>query len=298
MKTNVSLILAALLAGCTAGRQATWEAPATTTAPAATEGDTFESLTAAGDQAWQARGEKASLEAALASWQKAAALKPDDSTTWSKLARGYYFMADAYARTEGDKSEAYLTTFEKGVEAGERGMAAANAKFKEAVTAGKRVEEAAAFLGEESLEPAYWYASSLGKWARAKGFATTLGNKDRIRAVMSRVLELDPEGKFFHAAAHRYFGAFYGVAPAFAGGDLNKSKEFFEKSIALAPNYIGTKVLYADVYAVKKQDRALFEKLLDEVLAAPDEILPGLEAETKNEKAKAAELKAKVADLF
>jgi hypothetical protein len=88
------------------------------------------------------------------------------------------------------------------------------------------------------------------------------------------------------------------VAPGFAGGDMKKSKQHFEKSMSIAPNYIGTKVLMAEVYAVKEQDRALFEKLLDEALAASDDTLPGLEPETRIEKEKAREMKAKARELF
>jgi hypothetical protein len=46
----------------------------------------------------------------------------------------------------------------------------------------------------------------------------------------------------------------------------------------------------AENLAVKKQDRALYERLLNEVLAAPDDVLPGLEPETRVEKQKAADL--------
>jgi hypothetical protein len=57
-------------------------------------------------------------------------------------------------------------------------------------------------------------------------------------------------------------------------------------------------VLMAESYAVKKQDRALFAKLLDEVLATPDAVIPDLVPETRIEKDKARELKAKIDDLF
>lgn len=79
---------------------------------------------------------------------------------------------------------------------------------------------------------------------------------------------------------------------------MEKSKKHFQASMERAPYYLGTKVLMADVYAVKAQDRALFDKLLDEVLAAPDDVSPELIPETKAEKVKAAELKAKAKDLF
>jgi hypothetical protein len=54
----------------------------------------------------------------------------------------------------------------------------------------------------------------------------------------------------------------------------------------------------AEAYAVKKQDRALFIKLLDEVIAMKDDALPDALPETRIEKDKARELKAKIDELF
>lgn len=300
---TAAAVLCLTVFGCSTGRQSTWEVKPTEAAKA--EGDTFESFSAQGDEAWKKRDDKASLEAALAAWEKATALKPTDAATLAKLAHGYYFLADAHLRN-GDK-ETYLATFEKGVSYGEAALAAANPKFKEHVVKGGKVEDGMPLLTGTAVEveAAYWYAASLGKWARAKGFATTLGNKDRIRGVMTRVLELDTEatfGKegFFHGAVDRYFGSFYAVAPGFAGGDMNKSKEHFEKSLAKAPYYPGTRVLYADTWATKQGDRALFDKLLAEVLATPDEAPDGkdIAPEIKVEKEKARELQAKANERF
>lgn len=283
--------------GCSAGRKAQWEAPKEP-AVAPPSGESAEQLIAQGDEAWKKRDEEASLTRAIQAWEKAVAQNPGDAATLAKLSHAYYFLADAHYRKLGAGSPQYLDTFEKGVAAGERSLAAGSSAFKEHVVKGGGVEEGTKLVGPEGMEAMYWYASSLGKWARAKGFATTVGNKDKIKAVMTRVLELDPKGEFFHGAVHRYFGAFYAVAPGFAGGDMEKSKDHFEKSLAASPRYPGTKVLMADVYAVKKQDRALFDKLLDEVLALPEDSIPGLEPEVRVEKEKARELKDKAAELF
>lgn len=298
-----AVALSLTLAACSTGRQSTWEVKPTENAKA--EGDTFESLSAQGDEAWKKRDDKASCEAAVSAWEKALALKADDAATLGKLAHGYYFLADAHLRN-ADK-EQYLSTFEKGVSRGEAALAAANPKFKEHVVAGGKVEDGMQFLTGTpvEVEAAYWYAASLGKWARAKGFAVTLGNKDRIRGVMTRVLELDTEatfGKqgFFHGAVDRYFGSFYAVAPGFAGGDMDKSKAHFEKSLEKAPYYPGTRVLYADTWATKKGDRALFDKLLADVLALPDQGPDGTDIapEIKVEKEKAKELQAQAGERF
>ena len=286
--------VALTLAGCGAGRKAQWEGPKPTSGSAA--GESPDALVQKGDEAWANRGDKAQLEAAIDAWEKAAAMKPEDWTIHNRLARGYFFLADAHLRTQGEDSEAYLSTFEKGTAAGERALAALSPEFKEKVVAKTPVEEAVKEIPKEGIEPLYWYASNLGKWAKAKGLPAQLGNKDKIKAAMDHVMKLDDT--FFHAAPHRYFGAFYAVAPGFAGGDMAKSEKEFEKAIEMAPNYVGTKVLYAETWAKKKKDRELFDKLLDEVIATPDDVIPELVPETKNEKAKAAELKAQADKLF
>lgn len=278
-----------LVVGCGKGRTNTWDVEAKPVASAAVEGDPA----ADGDALWEERGDKAKLEAALAAWDAALTASPEDLDLLVKLARGHYLLADGYLR--GD-SASYLATFEKGVDYAERALTSASPAFKERVKKGEAVQYAVEAVDANGVAALYWYSSNLGKWAKAKGFTTTLGNKDTIKAVMERCLALDET--FFYGGPHRYFGAYYSVAPSFAGGDLNKSREHFEKSLSLAPEALSTKVLMAENYAVKSQDRELFTRLLNEVLAAPDDIIAGLEPETRIEKEKARELLAGVDDLF
>ena len=276
------------IAGCGPGRKEAWEAPKPTTGAAG--GESPDALVSAGEAAWANRGDKAQLEAAISAWEKASAAKPEDWKIQAKLSRAYFFLADSHLREAGEGSEQQLKTYEKGTAAGERAMAGASPKFKEAVTGGGTVEESVKHVPAEGIEAAYWYATNLGRWSHYKGLGAKLGNKDKIKASMERVMAIDE--KYFEAAPHRYFGAFYAIAPSFAGGDMDKSEKEFKKAIEMAPNYVGTRVLYAVEYAKKKKDRALFDKLIAEALATPDDVLPDLIPETKNEKSKAAAAKA------
>jgi len=280
-----------LLAACGTGRTSQWDVQAP--APAAAPAPGGESPAAAAEAAWARRGDRVELERAIAQWEAALAQKPDDVAIFGHLARAYYLLSDGFLRKPEDKA-AYLANMEKGTGYGERGLAAASPAFKAKVKDGEKVEEAIKLVGRDGLEPMYWYVVNLGKWARAKGLAALLGNKDRAKGVMTRALELDET--FFHGAPHRYFGAYWSLLPV--GRDLDKSKQHFERSLAIAPNYAGTKVLMAETYAVKKQDKALFDRLLAEVLALPDDAIPGLEPETRIEKDKARELQAKANELF
>ena len=81
------------------------------------------------------------------------------------------------------------------------------------------------------------------------------------------------------------------------GGDLPASKQHFEKAIALDAKYLDTKVLFAESYAAKAQDEDLFKKLLNEVIASPDDIIPELVPESKNAKRVAKKLLDDIEDL-
>lgn len=287
------LILAT--SGCGTGRKSQWESgdkPAAVLGqigPPAGSAD----LAAEAESQWQARASRAALEKAIALWEQHLAAKPGDGPAWAKLSRAYYFLSDGHLRSD-PKSDAYLNTFEKGTGAGERALAEISPEFKALVLKGEKVEDAIKVVGKDGLEAMYWYAVNLSKWSRAKGLAALLGNKERVKGVVTRALELDET--FFYGAPHRYFGAYWALVPV--GRDMDKSKQHFDKSLAIEPNYAGTKVLMAESYAVKKQDKALFLKLLDEVLAMPDDAIADLVAETQVEKAKAKDLKAQVDDLF
>ncbi len=252
-------------------------------------------LVAEGDAAWEERADRAKLLEAVSKWDQAVKLKDDDADTYAKLARGCYLIADGWLSFEDDKA-AYLAMHLRGLDYAERGMAAISPDFEKRVKAGTKTEDAVKVLGRNAVPQMYWYAVNLGKWAKAKGFSTTLKHKDRIFKVISRVYELDRD--YYYGAADRYFGAFYAVAPAFAGGDIEKSFEHFQESLKREPKYLATYVLIAELYAPKAQDEKVFDEHLQFVMDAPLNILPGLEPEAAIEKKKAEALKAKRDELF
>jgi tetratricopeptide (TPR) repeat protein len=296
-KKHVALALAwgmALSAGC-AGRKAVWsekgEGPSTQATEAA--GDEVAALIAEGDAKWEQRTSAENIQAAIAAWEKAVEAEPNNAELLVKLTRANYFLADGFLRHDDKK---YLEVMDLGVKWGERAMVAASPEFEEKMRGGTKYPEAVKVMPKEGVPAMYWYASSLGKWAKKKGFAVLLGQKDNVKATMDRALELDPE--YFYGGPHRYFGAYYAIAPSFAGGDLEKSQVHFKKSLEISPAYIGTKVLWAENLATKQQDEEAFDRLLAEVLEAPDDGIPELAPELMVEKQKAKELMQQKNDLF
>jgi len=288
----LSVFTLLFILACGPGRQAAWEKESSE--KMAGGAGNVEELLSQATNAWSKRADKAELEKAIGLWEQVVASNPNFDA-YSSLTRAYYLLGDGYIRFE-DNSELLIATFEKGVEAGEKAMLASSSEFESRVKGGEKVEHAVETIPVEGISAMYWYAANVGKFAVAKGFTTVLFYKDRIVSIMKRVLELDEN--YFHAAPHRYFGAFYAKAPAFAGGDMNKSKEHFDKALALDDTYFGTKVLYAEYYGIKAEEEELFDKLLNEVVGGDPNIIPELSVEQALEQKKAKALLAKRDEIF
>lgn len=238
--------------------------------------------------AFQKRDDKASLETSLGKFEEAHKKSPQDLTPLTYLARGYFTLAEFHHDDKDQKKK----NFEKAREFGEKGLML-NPDY--AKLAKNDIEAAIEKLTLKEVETLYWSAASLGKWAKLNGIMSSLGYKGQILAMIRRVEALKPD--FFHAAVPRYWGGFYAVAPSIAGGDMKKSKKNFQKAMEMAPEYLGTKTLYAELYLVKEDEEKEFKKVLEEVLAAPvgsEEIQP----ENKMEKKKAERLLKEMKDLF
>jgi tetratricopeptide (TPR) repeat protein len=295
----VGLALALVLAGCGSSRQAAWETTAASKssdkADAQSQSQRDALLTEA-QSSWEQRSDEAKLRQAISTWEKALELDETDAETWTALSRGRYFLADCHLRFDESKKEEMVSTFEAGTQAAERALMATSPKFAEKMQAGARVEEALDLLDAEAVPAMYWRSSNMGKWGSAKDFATLLAYKDEVRAVMERTLELAPN--FYFGGPHRYFGAYFARLPAFAGGDLARSKTHFSKSLSTEPSYFATHVLYAEDYAVKSQDRELYEEQLRFVLETDPEVLPPVAPENRCEQRKAQIAMDKVGEIF
>ena len=271
-----------------ASRDAGWDKKTKTVVLSESESS---SLKSEAMNSWAGRVEQSKLEDALAKFEKLHASNPQDLETLIYLTRGNYFLADSHIQDVEKKKK----TYELAASYGEKAMAT-NENFKAKVSSGKSTEESLDTLTVKEVPAIYWTAASLGKWAKASGIAAALKYKTRIKAMIERVEKLDAD--YFFAAPSRYWGGYYSVAPSFAGGDMKKSKEKFEKSLAKAPEYLGTKVLMAEVYYTKEGKKAEFQKVLNEVLSSKEDQHKEIGPENALEKKKAERLLANIEELF
>jgi len=246
--------------------------------------EAFAGITPEAMEHWKKRDNKESL---VKSMQIIEGL-PRDLETLSYLTRGYFLIGDVYTKDDDEK----LNVFEKAKKFGEEGMSL-NPDFK--AIKDKDIKKAIEALTLKEIDVLYWSAAALGKWSKANGVMSSLKYKDQILAMIGKVEKLNPD--YFYGAVDRYMGGFYAIAPGIAGGDMKKSKKRFQSAMKKAPENLGTKVFYAEVYLTEADEEKEFVKVLNEVLAAPngpEEIAP----ENIMEKRKAQDLLNRRKDLF
>jgi len=246
---------------------------------------------AAADELWQNRGNMTTLKEAIAAYEAIATDLPDNREAHLRAARGWYFLADGFMTDKDEKIATYL----KSIEWGKRCMAI-NKDFAQRINDGDKEADAAAALTKEDVPCTYWTASALGKWAKASGIAKSLRHIGTVKAYIGKVEELEPT--YYHHGPWRYWGAYYSVLPSFAGRDLDKSAEYFDKTIAASPKYLGSYVLRAENLAVANQDVAQFDADLKVVLDFDLDEMPELKPENGREQAKARALLKEREELF
>jgi tetratricopeptide (TPR) repeat protein len=285
--TRIALTLSlALAVACGGKNPGTYETLAKDTGATSSEGDA-----AAAEALWEQRAEPAKLQEAIAAYEAIAEANPSDRETLARVARGWYFLADAYT----EPGDLQLERYQKAIEWGKRCMAI-NEGFATRIEDGDKEKDAAESLTVDDVPCTYWTASALGKWAKASGIAKSIKHLPTVKAYVGRVEELQPD-YFFHGPA-RYWGAFYSVVPSFAGRDLEKSAEYFEKTLAGSPGYLGSYVLRAENLAVAAQDVKQFDADIETVLAFDLSTVPELEPENRMEVEKAKRLKEQRNELF
>ncbi|MEJ2635569.1 MAG: TRAP transporter TatT component family protein [Calditrichia bacterium] len=153
-------------------------------------------------------------------------------------------------------------------------------------------------LNKKDVPAIFWTAFAWGGWINlSKDNPRAIFDLGKVKAMMNRVQKLD-EGYFF-GASHLFFGGIYGALPKMLGGNPDKAKEEFDRTLQISDGRFMLAYVYmARYYAQPTLDEQLFDKYLNTVLAAPADVLPGYELITSIAKAKARQLLSEKEELF
>ena len=157
-------------------------------------------------------------------------------------------------------------------------------------------EEAVAALKKGDLDIAYGLGVAwVGRLQANSDDWVVIAELGRARLLMERVLELDETWE--DGGAHLYLGGMETLLPASLGGRPDKGRMHFERALALNDEWLMTKVIYAQQYARLVFDRALHDRLLNDVISA-DPRGRGMTLTNRIAQEQAKELLATAADYF
>lgn len=258
--------------------------------PAPTAQGDADALDKQGDEAFKQRADQAQAEAAIKFWSEALAVDPSRHDIRVKLARANYFLADSHLWLEFNidgkeaAGERMAKLYKNAANEAEFALGQKYPGFRSKYCARQPFNTALEQLDKDSVPAMYWYAASLSRYALMTSLVEVLNQTDRIKAMMDLIQRWDPS--FWYYASDRYLGGFYTKIP-FPTGDLPRSSKHFEKAIQSAPTYLATRVIYAEMNAAKAGDRALFQRLLGEVLSFDLDSAPEIKPENAAEQKKA-----------
>ena len=156
---------------------------------------------------------------------------------------------------------------------------------------------AIATLKVDDLPLLYTGGSAWAGWIQANSSDwNAIANLAKVKAAMTRAVDLDET--YSHGEGHLYLGVFATLLPPALGGKPEEGRRHFERAIQLSSGRdLMAKVEYARRYARITYDRALHDRLLQEVLDA-EAVEPGLTLSNVLAKQQARELLASADKYF
>lgn len=129
---------------------------------------------------------------------------------------------------------------------------------------------------QEDVPYMFWASACWGSWIQLNtGSMEAMAELPRVEVLMKRVLILDET--YYYGGPHLFMGLWFGSRPKVAGGDLNLARKHFLKAIELGDGkFLMAYIYYAEYYAKKIFDKALYVSILEKVLKTPADIVPEL----------------------
>jgi len=221
------------------------------------------------------------------------------------------FTQYAYAFVQQDANEAEATDpararllrarakrlFHRAVGYGFRGLTASwGDDFPAAFEKDRKA--AVARFDKDEVPLLYWTAAALAaEISLSKDDMALIGRLGEVEALMGRALELDPD--WGDGSIREFYVTYDNSRDESHGGGEKRAREHYEHVLALTKGKkIGPLVTWAEVVAVQKQDKKLFDEMLDKALAFNPDEEPRFRLVNLIAQRRARILKAAAADLF
>lgn len=120
----------------------------------------------------------------------------------------------------------------------------------------------------------FWGSLAWLTWIQQQqGAPAAMADLVAVEKIMTRLLALDET--FQKGALHLFFGGLLATRPAMIGGNLEGSRQHFERALTISNNsFLLIQATYAETYARLTLDKRLHDRLLKEVVDFPLQSAP------------------------
>ena len=120
----------------------------------------------------------------------------------------------------------------------------------------------------------FWGSLAWLTWIQQQqGAPAAMADLVAVEKIMTRLLALDET--FQNGALHLFFGGLLATRPAMIGGNLEGSRQHFERALTISNNsFLLIQATYAENYARLTLDKQLHDRLLKEVVDFPLQSAP------------------------
>jgi hypothetical protein len=146
--------------------------------------------------------------------------------------------------------------------------------------------------GKADVPSLFWGSLAWLTWIQQQqGAPAAMADLVVVEKIMTRLLALD---EIFQAGAvHLFFGGLHATRPAMIGGNLESSRQHFEKALTISNRtFLLIQTTYAETYARLTLDKELHDRLLQEVIDFPVQSNPDSALSNQIARKKAARLLA------
>lgn len=129
-------------------------------------------------------------------------------------------------------------------------------------------------FGKGDVPALFWTANCWLSWIALNLDKTeAVMDMPKAQALLERAVELDET--YYDGAAHAALGSIYAAQGGLARGAIEKAKHHFDKAFAISKGrLLFIPLFYAQYYAYQVQDRDLFVKTLEGIIATDDSANP------------------------
>jgi len=221
---------------------------------------------------------------------------PNDYKLLTMAAQGFTGYAMLYY--DPMEQEKAQSLYYRGLMYGNRALSLRNAVFGQTESRFEEFESAMESLRNEDIGAVYWTAVAWGGWINtSRTNPMAIAEFPRVRLLMDWVIDRDET--YFYSGANWFYGVYYSTLPPIVGGDVEKSRTYFEKAIVQTKGeFLWGKLYYAQTYALQTINRPLFERLLKDIIEAKSDGLSEATLLNQIAKQRAKELLTQTDELF